>query len=763
MSKRDIKTIDIKSFEFLFNAVDAIFPPILSSDLNYIVTLKKYFNIYRYRFSKVLTGKEQGLYIYSQKHIFSVTGGNLFGCKTGTYILQKFLCDGIKDCPGGEEEDEKNCQCEAASYVNRTTRPCKYMNVKMGKKACSSFYIMFQDGSCHIYQPPVDSTNISNDAINPFHKFTCKNGKQINKILINDLFSDCGPDADDEYHLNNIINFHHNYKCPFPEQLPCLAGHSKCYNISDICTYKLNVLNHLTRCRTGTHLLNCIYFECNIMFKCPGYHCIHWSYVCDGKWDCSQGYDELEKNICGPIKECISMYKCRDSVICIHLENTCDSTPDCLHSDDEMYCDLKHIICPAGCNCLLYTVKCWNIRVSNGMIQTLFTYAIVLIEHIVVQDVSFQGHGVPMVIRLSFTNSGIQYLCSIVSQLEESRYVNFSFNQIIKIESNCFSNAEKIQVIVLKHNKITNIYKFAFLHLIPLNILDLSYNKLCIILENSLTGPSDLQFLSIKYNNLLNMKINMIKVVNAKYIDTNNFYICCSIPNEIICNAKRPWYASCPKLMQKTHNWFSLIINFILLSPNVLSILLYLPCRRTLVQKHKIKAIHIIITSVNTVDLTFGLYLLIIWLADSFYKEQFVMKAFLWKSDRICFFAYALVLNFNLLSPVTLLFMAILRFFVVIHPLKSTFIRPSTVFLCVCMQYLMVGFATASLTVFKKVQSIVVSNTLCSPFIDPAKNDSITKIIICFTAVLQLLLAVSIFVIYLYIHKSICPKFFIKN
>ena len=32
------------------------------------------------------------------------------------------------------------------------------------------------------------------------------------------------------------------------------------------------------------------------MFKCPGYHCIPWSYVCDGKWDCPHGYDELENS-----------------------------------------------------------------------------------------------------------------------------------------------------------------------------------------------------------------------------------------------------------------------------------------------------------------------------------------------------------------------------------------------------------------------------------------------------------------------------------
>ena len=270
---------------------------------------------------------------------------------------------------------------------------------------------------------------------------------------------------------------------------------------------------------------------------------------------------------------------------------------------------------------------------------------------------------------------------------------------------------------------------------------------------NSLAGPIDLEFLSVKYNFLLYIKIGVKNIVNAKYIDTNNFYICCSISREIFCNAKRPSYVSCLSLMQKAHDRLSLLISFIILSLNLLSVILHLSYRRT--QKNKIKAFHLIVTSLSTVDLTLGLYLLIIWFADSFHKEHFIMKAFLWKSDRVCFLSYALLLNFNILSPVLLLFMAFSRLFVVIYPLKSTFIRSSTVFLCVLMKYLMVGMITVSFTIFKRVQRPVVLNTLCSPFVDPTKNNLSTKILICIIAVLQLSCAVLIFIIYMYIEISV--------
>ena len=151
-------TFDIRSFEFLFNAVNIIFPPILSSDLNYIITYQRYLNIYRYRFSKSLKGKEKGIYIYPQKNIIAVAGGNLFQCKTGTHILQTFVCDGVKDCPGDKEDDEKNCHCQATSFVNRSIPHYKNVTDKLGKKTCSLFYTMFPDNSCRIHKPPVPRT-----------------------------------------------------------------------------------------------------------------------------------------------------------------------------------------------------------------------------------------------------------------------------------------------------------------------------------------------------------------------------------------------------------------------------------------------------------------------------------------------------------------------------------------------------------------------------------------------------------------------------
>ena len=51
-------------------------------------------------------------------------------------------------------------------------------------------------------------------------------------------------------------------------------------------------------CRNGGHLENCEKFECNVMFKCPNYYCVPWTYVCDGKWDCPYAEDEFNIEVC---------------------------------------------------------------------------------------------------------------------------------------------------------------------------------------------------------------------------------------------------------------------------------------------------------------------------------------------------------------------------------------------------------------------------------------------------------------------------------
>ena len=156
-------------------------------------------------------------------------------------------------------------------------------------RTCSPFYA----GQIHVFEYDLIDTEIY------------KHGERYS--LINDLVADFGHEPLDEMELVSLLLFNNKKSCYHPSELPCIEGHSKCYNITDICTYQLNLNGHLFPCRNGNHLQNCKKFECNLMFKCTSSFCIPWSYINDGKWDCPNGEDESKFHYCD------GMYKCRYS------------------------------------------------------------------------------------------------------------------------------------------------------------------------------------------------------------------------------------------------------------------------------------------------------------------------------------------------------------------------------------------------------------------------------------------------------------------
>ena len=159
--------------------------------------------------------------------------------------------------------------------------------------------------------------------------------------------------------MKTFSKFIKYFTCLNIGELPCLEGYFQCYNITNLCIYKLNANEVLIPCENGRHLQQCKNFLCDIMFKCLENYCISWSYVCDGKWDCPHWDDELENIVCNKKNKCLHMYHCRNTKqICIHLGNTCDGYDGCLFGDDESLCELKSFDCPSFCMCVLYAIDC---------------------------------------------------------------------------------------------------------------------------------------------------------------------------------------------------------------------------------------------------------------------------------------------------------------------------------------------------------------------------------------------------------------------
>ncbi len=267
-------------------------------------------------------------------------GDNILLCRSGEYVSSQVICDGVRNCQTGD--DEHNCTDICVQNITELSTRCKRVCTRGRECQCSPLYFGDRNGTCrsfkHQYvQPSFLSSPLPEGWYNP--------------------------DADHELLLKSFFQSQERrkYRC-YPDMLWCLDNSSNCFNVSDICVYSLDVFGHLLPCRTGSHLQVCENFTCNNRYKCPGYYCIRFGYVCDGKNDCPFGEDEIS---CDNMSDCRDFYRCRNSKQCIQLNDICNNIKDCKYGDDEGQCQLYNVKCPFGCICLHFALYCTNMKASQ--------------------------------------------------------------------------------------------------------------------------------------------------------------------------------------------------------------------------------------------------------------------------------------------------------------------------------------------------------------------------------------------------------------
>ena len=574
----------LKFFENVFNAVSVIFPPILVGNLKYTMTFKRYGNILHYEKQRVRKNFS-GAFIVSTHTSYKMSiGGNLFRCRNNMIISIASLCDGTDDCTDSESEDEISCECSNRKGYSST---CKFIPSKYRKKSCSYFYLTTKYNECHnfpvlrpftntqihgltdelhirtlelAFKYPENKTAWKCEDLGHFNWETnnitdirigycsCNNASQIIPLsMVNDLVSDCGSKAEDEYWLkvHTVVKILH---CTDKWQIPCREGHPKCYNISDICQYKFNEYKHLTPCRTGEHLQNCRNFKCNMKFKCPGYYCIPWSYTCNGQWDCPHGYDE---NFCSQNRICPNLFKCKQHTICIHLIDICNSKIDCPQGDDELFCPLHMINCPLPCECLTFAIRCHGIEWYTLKTKVNFPYYVVHLEGMSkVFDLGMLKF-IHKTISLSIIRSMLDKICNIIPTVEYMVTINAGFNELKIIETDCFRQALHLKVIKLNVNRISTIKMKGFYNLTALILLDLSNNALSILTENMFIKLFVLETLLIQNNDLelSNLDENALYHKPIKILKTDALILCCLLPPKAMCIVNIPWHTSCTDLL----------------------------------------------------------------------------------------------------------------------------------------------------------------------------------------------------------------------
>ena len=520
-------------------------------------------------------------------------------------------------------------------------------------------------------------------------------------------------DTPTEPTLNYLLSHRKQFNCKFPDQVPCLEGHSKCFNITDICMYRINEYGDLTPCRNGGHLESCKEFECNLSFKCKNSYCISWSYICNGNGDCPVGDDETNY-LCTESTICNQMFKCRyTSRKCIHTGNVCDGNDDCPMKDDELHYELQKTKCPSKCLCLSLAVECRN--KNDNFIYLQFPFISLLFHGVSISTYELLGR-FPQIGFLTIRNSTRSDFCGIY-QYSNIIFIDFSFNNLKIVEQNCFVKLKYLTAILLNNNDIFLVKPKSFNYLPSLNFLCLSNNPLSMVASNFIVFSYSLKLLQVKKIKFWNLNPSSFASLNIGIIDTTDYHLCCIVSSDIKCTGLIPWYVSCSNMLELNYiKSMFIFISFLILLLTVASVLL------NILSKMSGSVFSIIMSGVDLSDLLYAIYLSSIWLADTYYKNIFMVKEKLWRSDKFCFTAFGIILCYTLTNQLLILVMSSSRLMIVIHPLQTKFKNKSFIRRITICILLFSSLFSIFMTCFVKLLHGTLSTPICFPFIDPSHS-----------------------------------------
>ena len=676
-------------------------------------------------------------------HLVKMQGEILFRCRSGNFVSKGFVCDSVNHCNDqnkGSSSDEHFCNCG-----NQLCKKTCHKN----RCNCSPLFYKSIHNICSTYIKDTKGKNVFSEKM-----LHCGNGKQIPESLKDDLVPDCESQEDEPILQYLLMNNTHSV-CPHTEDIPCRYGHPKCYHVSRVCIYRLNKENYIIPCRTGSHLQDCSEFECNKEYKCPQYYCIPWGYVCDSKWDCPDGNDEMT-TMCNDHKKCNAMFSCYKSQTCIHVNDICDGLNDCILGDDEALCSLYDVKCPAHCQCLLYALYCAHTSLTLSDFQGLPHISYFIINS-TLSTISLLYDYSEKYVVLEFAHNQITEICGEPISLCKALYsINFGSNDIQFLSRSCFSNLQQLHIINLQSNQIGMMESNSFQNLRNTYLIDLSKNKLTKLGQDTFVNLTKLSYLLLHINNFKMLSISMKIEAHLKVVVTTTFTVCCLLSKETQCRSPRSWLKWCSDVLPKSHmNIIFFTVFFLTFFLNFTSLLVNI----NLLRKREKKTFTMVIIHVHGCNMLCGLYFFFMTVVNIHLSGRFALYLD-FSSVLLCNLILGCVTVYNILLPMLLLVSALLRFKVVSDPLSSRFrmaffVRKilgwsiSCVFLVLITVFLL-------LNVFKKFSM----NPFCFPLLTKELFSfaEVIRIILCLFQVVSLL-SIVVFYIGLVNHlaKNLSP------
>ncbi len=407
--------------------------------------------------------------------------------------------------------------------------------------------------------------------------FNCTDGTQISSVLVLDGIKHCTYEEDefqcDEYFpvemcLSEAFDVQKYYVPRENMSLiikdrkqPCITRmYSEIQNVQNgpkvhdasFCIYKEDTCHHMVPYWDGRHLTSCSNHTCERRyFKCPGFYCVPWRYVCNKSWQCPGGQDEINCTR----TSCPGQFKCKNSAVCLSFDTICDGSNDCPENDDEILCSPKISVCPDKCSCVVYAINCVNITSLFPKQQQSHPYIYVGIQesplirlHELLQQIN-RGHSFYII------KNEAKQLCSVLNSYGFKTKIirlQFSHNGVEKLGKGCFADMTHLKYLNLSHNSIKAIRYSIFQghKRLSINLLDFSHNHMAFIYDKALEGINEINTIYVLGNDFREIGMEIFNDINIMAIIGDNYKICCIKPSILTnCTELPTWPNTCERLI----------------------------------------------------------------------------------------------------------------------------------------------------------------------------------------------------------------------
>ena len=462
--------------------------------------------------------------------------------------------------------------------------------------------------------------------------FRCKSGDCMHLSHVNDLIPDCpGYGAEDEVHGLSIKYHNLSYGCVHEAGIACLPGHSKCFEVNQLCLYDTDESENTAFCRNAAHLRDCDWIECTNSFKCYKSYCIPFRLLCNGREECLEGDDE--KN-CDNYN-CPSFLKCSGVNNCVHPTEVCDGTSHCPYGDDERLCDIQH--CPSGCQCLGYSVACYSNK--SSFIPHVPTRNLKLLSFIFpsmfIPNLS-NLTSISRLLILDMSNCDITNICrtfTAYSKFYDSlKILDLQFNDITYISPKCFSQLTSLIVLNLRGNSLMSISDDSF-QKAPLRWLIISYTNMYEMSGQWLQHLGDIMGIDLRGVQIKSFNLSPLRhLAGVEEIMSEDIRLCCLLTDKGMCKMINGKLLHCLRILPSRFlapvllTTAALLLLWVGLSVAVVVSMLY-----------SNRPVYVFtVACLMTGELLCSIYMLTIAAVDLYYGKQYVLAGTSWVNSVLC-------------------------------------------------------------------------------------------------------------------------------